>query len=176
MSSVLSNLSGSIGGVIGGTEHWIDKEWTQRVVQVSVYAAIVFFVLSSYPLIAFVEKHVWNIFGVKLGKEGTLALHSVIFGLFMYIGTRFILDPMVKRVVEGSGHGDDGDNNEPYGHGDRHTTNHVFDVGEKCVIDTDCAKGLQCDDKTNRCTSKCQYGDLCPQGFTCDDGYCVHED
>ena len=103
MSSVLSNLSGSIGGVVGGTEHWVAEQWTQRVVQVSVYASIVFFVLSSYPLIAFVEKHVWNVFGVKLGKEGTLALHSVIFGLFMYVGTRFILDPMVGKVVEGGG-------------------------------------------------------------------------
>ena len=102
MSSVLSNLSGSIGGVVGGTEHWVAEQWTQRVVQISVYASIVFFVLSSYPLIAFVEKHVWNVFGVKLGKEGILALHSVIFGLFMYVGTRFILDPMVGKVVEGS--------------------------------------------------------------------------
>ena len=101
MSSVLSNLSGSIGGVVGGTKHWVAEQWTQRVVQVSVYSAIVFFVLSSYPLIAFVEKHVWDIFGVKLGKEGTLALHSVIFGLFMYVGTRFILDPMLGKVVEG---------------------------------------------------------------------------
>ena len=103
MTSVLSNLSGSIGGVVGGTEHWVAEQWTQRVVQISVYASIVFFVLSSYPLIAFVEKHVWNVFGVKLGKEGTLALHSVIFGLFMYVGTRFILDPMLGKVVEGSG-------------------------------------------------------------------------
>ena len=102
MTSVLSNLSGSIGGVVGGTKNWLAEQWTERVVQVSVYAAIVFFVLSSYPLIAFVEKHVWNVFGVKLGKEGTLALHSVIFGLFMYVGTRFILDPMLGRVVEGS--------------------------------------------------------------------------
>ena len=102
MTSVLSNLSGSIGGVVGGTKHWVAEQWTQRVVQVSVYAAIVFFVLSSYPLIGFVEKHVWNVFGVKLGKEGTLALHSVIFGLFMYVGTRYILDPLMGRVVEGA--------------------------------------------------------------------------
>ena len=109
MTSVLSNLSGSIGGVVGGTKNWVAEQWTQRVVQVSVYAAIVFFVLSSYPLIAFVEKHVWNVFGVKLGKEGTLALHSVIFGLFMYVGTRYILDPLMGRVVEGITNPADGD-------------------------------------------------------------------
>ena len=38
---------------------------------------------------------------MKLGKEGTLALHSVIFGLFMYVGVRFILDPFVKRFLSG---------------------------------------------------------------------------
>ena len=57
--------------------------------------------------IGFVEKHVWNVFGVKLGKEGTLALHSVIFGLFMYVGSRFILDPMIGRIVEGREHGEE---------------------------------------------------------------------
>ena len=46
--------AGGIGGVVGGTTHWVADQWTQRIVQVSVYAAIVFFVLSSYPLIAFV--------------------------------------------------------------------------------------------------------------------------
>ena len=101
MSSVLSQLSGSIGGVVGGTTHWVADQWTQRVVQVSVYAAIVFFLLSNYSLIDVVEKNIKSMVGVKLGKEGTLALHAVIFGLFMYIGSRFILDPMLGRIVEG---------------------------------------------------------------------------
>tara|TARA_B100001094_G_scaffold182961_1_gene177374 strand:+ start:102 stop:470 length:369 start_codon:yes stop_codon:yes gene_type:complete len=101
VESDVGKLLGGARGVVSGAQGWVEQQWTQRFVQISVYASIVFFVLSSYPLIAFVEKHVWNVFGVKLGKEGTLALHSVIFGLFMYVGTRFILDPMVGKVVEG---------------------------------------------------------------------------
>ena len=107
MSSFLSQLSGSIGGVVGGTTHWVADQWTQRVVQISVYAAIVFFLLSHYSLIEVVEKNVWSMVGVKLGKEGTLALHAVIFGLFMYVGSRFILDPMIGRIVEGREHGEE---------------------------------------------------------------------
>ena len=98
MSALLGDLRGAVGGVQG----WVGQQWTQRVVQVSVYASIVFFLLSSLPLINWVEKNVWSVFGIKLGADGTRVLHAIIFGLFMYVGTRFILDPVISRVVEGN--------------------------------------------------------------------------
>ena len=97
MSKLLSDIRMDFGGL----QTWVSQQWTQRVVQVSVYAAVVFFLLSNYSLIQVVEKSVKSVSGLKLGNEGTLVLHSVIFGLFMYVGTRFILDPMVGKVVEG---------------------------------------------------------------------------
>ena len=133
MSSILSELSGTIGGVVGGTRHWVADQWTQRVVQVSVYAAIVFFLLSHYSLIEVVEKNVWSMVGVKLGKEGTLALHAVI---FMYVGSRFILDPMLGRVVEGN----DGD----FEHIDQDTANKMDKLAQECNESDDaCLKGFQ---------------------------------
>ena len=39
-----------------------------------------------------------NIVGFKVGKDWARVLHAVIFMLFMYVGTRFILDPLVHKV------------------------------------------------------------------------------
>ena len=42
-----------ITGVVGQAQSWVEQQWTQRIVQISVYAAILFFVLSSYDLIPY---------------------------------------------------------------------------------------------------------------------------
>ena len=103
----MSGLIGNVRSSVGSTQLWISDQWTQRVVQVSVYTAVIFFILSSYPLINTVEKSVKSVSGLKLGKEGTLALHSVIFGLFVYVGTRFILDPLLVKAANGVVEGKD---------------------------------------------------------------------
>ena len=102
----MSGLIRDVRSTVGSTQLWLSQQWTQRVVQVSVYAAVVFFLLSNYSLIKMMEKTVKSVSGLKLGNDGTLVLHSVIFGLFMYVGTRFILDPMMLgKVVEGGDNG-----------------------------------------------------------------------
>ena len=97
----MTNLLGTVRGSVGSAQTWVSQQWTQRVVQVSVYAAVVFFLLSNYSLIQVVEKSVKSVSGLKLGNDGTLVLHSVIFGLFMYVGTRFILDPILVKAANG---------------------------------------------------------------------------
>ena len=97
----MTNLLGTVRGSVGSAQTWVSQQWTQRVVQVSVYAAVVFFLLSNYSLIKVVEKSVKSVSGLKLGNDGTLVLHSVIFGLFMYVGTRFILDPILVKAANG---------------------------------------------------------------------------
>ena len=111
-SKVIGGARNIVGGAVGGAVGWVEQQWSQRIIQVSVYAAILFFVLSSYDLINTVDKAITNALGMKVGKEGTRALHAATFGLFMYIGVRFILDPFVTRflngqVVEGEGGADE---------------------------------------------------------------------
>lgn len=108
VESDVGKLLGGARGVVSGATGWVEEQWTQRIVQISVYASILFFVLSSYDLIDTVDKMLVKNLNLKLGKEGTRALHAVTFGFFMYVGVRFILDPFVKRflsgqVVEGGG-------------------------------------------------------------------------
>ena len=84
-------------GAVGGVESFVEQQWSQRMVQVSVYAGVVFYILSTYELIGFVEKQLAS-FGLRVGTDGARALHAVIFALFMYYGSRFILDPVMNKL------------------------------------------------------------------------------
>lgn len=90
-------LSTTVGTTVRGAESLLLQEWSKRMVQVSVYAGVVFYVLSTYELIGFVEKQLVSL-GLKVGKDGTRLVHAVIFACFMYYGSRLILDPVVSRV------------------------------------------------------------------------------
>jgi len=82
---------------VRGAESIVRQEWSQRMVQVAVYAGVVFYVLSTYELISWVEKQLISV-GIKVGKDGTRVVHAIIFAVFMYYGSRLILDPVVARI------------------------------------------------------------------------------
>ena len=82
---------------VRGAESLVLQEWSQRMVQVAVYAGVVFYVLSTYELISWVEKQLISV-GIKVGKDGTRVVHAIIFAVFMYYGSRLILDPVVARI------------------------------------------------------------------------------
>jgi len=94
-------LFNDVSGVARGTQSWLEQQWTQRLVQVSVFAAIIFWFLSSYKLIGQVDAMFSKTFNLKLGQDGTRAFHGIIFGLLMYFLIRFIMDPLVKRLANG---------------------------------------------------------------------------
>jgi hypothetical protein len=95
------NLLGDFKSVASGTQGWLLGEWNNRVIQLSVFSSIVFYVLSSYKLIDEVEKILTKFLNMKVGKEGTRIVHAVIFGFFMYVATRFILDPVARKLSNG---------------------------------------------------------------------------
>ena len=101
---LISSAVGSVTGTVGKVERFVEAQWTQRLVQVSVYGGLLFYLLSMTDLIKVVDKNLSSLLRIKLGTEGTRALHAVVFAVFMYYGTRFIFDPLLKRmgvVMEG---------------------------------------------------------------------------
>jgi len=94
-------LFNDVSGVVKGARSWVETQWTQRLLQVAVFSSIIFWFLSSYELVSQVEKSINSTFSVKLGTDGTRALHAVIFGFFVYVIIRFILDPLVRRLSQG---------------------------------------------------------------------------
>tara|TARA_B100000963_G_scaffold128997_1_gene112541 strand:- start:1247 stop:1645 length:399 start_codon:yes stop_codon:yes gene_type:complete len=101
---LVSSAIGGVTGTVGKVERFVEAQWTQRLVQVSVYGGLMFYLLSMTDLIKMVDKNLSALLRIKLGTEGTRALHAVVFAVFLYYGTRFIFDPLLKRmggVMEG---------------------------------------------------------------------------
>lgn len=101
---LVSSAIGGVTGTVGKVERFVEAQWTQRLVQVSVYGGLMFYLLSMTDLIKMVDKNLSSLLRIKLGTEGTRALHAVVFAVFMYYGTHFIFDPLLKRmggVMEG---------------------------------------------------------------------------
>jgi len=76
---------------------FVRNQFHDRLVQVSVYSGLVFYILSNPTVFTFVEKN----FPFKIQKDMQLVFHTVLFMLFMYLGTKFFFDPVFGRVMEG---------------------------------------------------------------------------
>ena len=101
LADLLGQTGSTVGGTVHGVEHWLENQWHNRMVQVSVYAGLVFYLLSNPAVFDFVDKTVKSTLNVSLGKNGQLILHSLVFALFMYFGSRFVLDPALKSLFAG---------------------------------------------------------------------------
>ena len=104
LDALIGQTGGAVGGAVHSVEHWLENQWHERMVQVSVYAGLVFYLLSNPMVFDFVEKTIKSVSGVTFGKSGLLVLHSVVFSLVMYFGSRFVLDPLVKSLFAGLQH------------------------------------------------------------------------
>lgn len=90
--------------MLGGSVGFLESQFQQRLVQVCLFAAILFWILGSYNLIDQVQKLLSKV-GLRFGKDSTRVVHALIFAVLLYLLTRFIMDPVVRRakgsVVEG---------------------------------------------------------------------------
>lgn len=77
---------------------FLRNQFHDRLVQVSVYSGLVFYILSNPSVFSFVEKNL----PFKIQRDMQLVFHTVLFMLFMYFGTKFFFDPVLGRVIEGN--------------------------------------------------------------------------
>ena len=83
-----------------GPASFLERQWHQRLVQISVFAALLFFLLGSYDLIDQIQKMLRKV-GLKFGKDSTRVVNSALFGLLLFLLTRFVMDPVIKRMAGG---------------------------------------------------------------------------
>ena len=84
-------------------------EFSNRLVQVSLFSAIVYYI-TAYPV---VFEKARKYFPVKFKKTHHLLIfHTFVFAVLMYVLTYFVFDPIV-RVVEGTDN-DSTDNDSPF--------------------------------------------------------------
>ena len=76
----------------------LDGFLNDRVVQVSIYAAIVFYIVAHPETFKFVD----STLGLGGKDKNTLLLvHSVVVAVLMYFGTKMIFDPVMRNLVDG---------------------------------------------------------------------------
>ena len=86
-----------MSAVLNQPVQYLRTQFHDRLVQVSVYSGLVFYILSNPMVFSFVEKN----FPFKVQKDMQLVFHTVLFMLFMYGGTKFFFDPVIGKMVEG---------------------------------------------------------------------------
>ena len=80
---------------------FLKNEFSNRLVQVSIFSAIVYYI-TAYPV---VFEKARKYFPIKFKKDHhQLLFHTFVFAVLMYLLTYFVFDPVV-RVVEGAGGG-----------------------------------------------------------------------
>ena len=87
--------------MFGGSVGFLESQFQQRLVQVCLFAAILFWLLGSCKLIDQVQRVLSKV-GLRFGKDSTRVVHALIFAVLLYLLTRFIMDPVVRRLSNGS--------------------------------------------------------------------------
>ena len=82
----------SAGALVKDTKSWVTSKWQNRMVQLSVYAGVFFYIVANPAVFRFVE----SLLPARVTKLNQLLLHSVIFAFIMYFGTTLLLDPLMK--------------------------------------------------------------------------------
>jgi hypothetical protein len=92
----MSNIAGKVSGQVKSL-------LSEKTIQISLVGAVLFYVLASPVVFAFVDdlvKKVAGMVGVNLKLEGNalVILHSVVFGALLYGSVRFLLEPLMKKM------------------------------------------------------------------------------
>ena len=82
------------GSFVKDSESWVLDKWQNRVVQLSVYAGVVFYIVANPSVFKFME----SLLPSKISNMNQLLLHSVLFSVLMYVGTRMFFDPILSQV------------------------------------------------------------------------------
>ena len=90
-------------GAVGGVQSAVMTKLHERLVQVSLFAGILFYVLANGVLLDKVQKLILSVIKVKVSKDVTLVLHAVLFMVIMFFTTKYLFDPVFKalRLTEG---------------------------------------------------------------------------
>ena len=92
----MSNIAGKVSGQVKSL-------LSEKTIQISLVGAVLFYVLASPVVFAFVDdlvKKVAGMVGVNLKLEGNalVVLHSVVFGALLYGSVTYLLEPLMKKM------------------------------------------------------------------------------
>jgi hypothetical protein len=83
-----------VSTVVKESEDWVSGKWQNRMVQLSVYAGVMFYVVANPAVFKFME----SLLPKRLTRMNQLIVHSVLFAILMYVGTTMFLDPVMSQL------------------------------------------------------------------------------
>jgi hypothetical protein len=81
---------------------WFESEMHDTLFQHSVFAAIVFLVVSNTGVYKFVKDTIFQCCGVKLDGNTLQLVHAVVFMLIMYFGSMYLFAPLLGEGLSDS--------------------------------------------------------------------------
>ena len=92
----MSNIAGKVSGQVKSL-------LSEKTIQISLVGAVLFYILASPMVFAFVDNLVQKVagmVGVNLKLEGNalVVLHSLVFGVLLYISVTYLLEMLIKRL------------------------------------------------------------------------------
>ena len=82
------------GALVKDTESWVTSKWANRMVQLSVYAGVFFYIVANPAVFKFME----SLLPRRVTRMNQLLLHSVLFAVIMYFGTSMLFDPLLGEA------------------------------------------------------------------------------
>ena len=87
----VTNMASSGAGKVGGM---MKSQWSNRVVQLSVFAAVMFYIVANPSVFKFMEQFLPS----QITKMNQLLVHTVLFAVLVFVGTKYLFDPLVARL------------------------------------------------------------------------------
>jgi hypothetical protein len=84
----------SLKRAVSNPVQFIKGEWANRLVQVSVYAGLMFYIVANPTVFKWVEQFLPK--SVTTGNQ--LILHSVLFAFLTYLGITMVFDPLLSKL------------------------------------------------------------------------------
>jgi hypothetical protein len=83
-----------VSTVVKDSKDWVSSKWQNRMVQLSVYAGVMFYVVANPAVFKFME----SLLPKRLTRMNQLIVHAVLFAILMYVGTTMFLDPVMSQL------------------------------------------------------------------------------
>ena len=70
------------------------SQWSNRVVQLSLYAAVMFYIVANPEVFKFMMQFLPK----DITRNNQLLVHAVLFAVLVYVGSMYLFDPLAKKL------------------------------------------------------------------------------
>ena len=92
--NALSRVANMAKGGVNQVSATVKSQWSNRVVQLSLYAAVMFYIVANPEVFKFMMQFLPK----DITRNNQLLVHSVLFAVLVYVGSMYLFDPLAKKL------------------------------------------------------------------------------